>query len=221
MHFPHKPKGVIFDMDGLLIDTIPLYITAMISAGRDVGYPLSSAYVLSLVGLLGYELQNRLVQDLGAGFPIEDFLHASTKHLALLLDHGAPLKAGAADFIHHLSATGIPLAVATSLTGKEAEHHLERADLRRFFHAVVGRDAVQRSKPHPDLYLKAVSLLQLQPERCIALEDSFTGIRSAHSAGCMVIMVPDVLTPTDEIKALCVGIARNLQAVHSGFEWGQ
>ena len=213
MHFPNKPKGVIFDMDGLLIDTIPLYVTAMLAASAAVGHPLSQPYICSLTGLLGQELRDRIVQDCGSAFPIEDFGQATAKHLAVLLDEGAPLKAGAAEILGYLSSLDIPLAVATSLDTNEAERYL--GHLRQFFRAVVGRDGVQRSKPYPDVYLKAAALLQLQPPDCLALEDSFNGIKSAHAAGCMVIMVPDALMPIEEIKPLCLGSARDLPYVQA------
>jgi HAD superfamily hydrolase (TIGR01509 family) len=218
MRFPQKPEGVIFDMDGLLIDTIPIYIQAMMAAGTDVGHPVSRDYLLSLVGLLGQELQNRLSSDCGQDFPVEDFLQSTGQRLTQLLSQGAPLKKGASELIEHLHSLQIPMAVATSMKKQEAEHHLKFADLHHFFVEVVGRDEVKLSKPHPDLYLKAASYLQLQPGACVALEDSFNGIKSAYSAGCMTVMVPDVLAPTAEVESLCVGIATDLHEVKALFQ---
>jgi len=215
MKFPREPQGVIFDMDGLLIDTIPVYIEAMLAAGAEVGHPVSTDYLLSLIGLLGQELHNRLVHDFGEEFPVDDFLQKTGRHLSLILEKGVPLKPGAVELIEYLSSRDIPIAVATSMKTEEADHQLELSQLRQFFVAVVGRDQVPLSKPHPDLYLKAASLLELQPQTCVALEDSFNGIRSAHAAGCMVIMVPDVLTPTEEIESRCVAVAGNLHEVKS------
>jgi HAD superfamily hydrolase (TIGR01509 family) len=215
MQFPHKPQGVIFDMDGLLIDTIPVYVEAMTRAGIEVGHHVSRKHLLSLIGLLGQELQERLVHDWGQQFPVEDFLQNTGKHLSTILDKGAPLKKGAAELIEYLSSVAMPLAVATSMKKKDAEHQLELANLRHFFREVVGRDEVERSKPHPDLYLKAASLLGFEPHTCIALEDSFHGIRSAHRAGCMVVMVPDVLAPTEETRSLCTGVASDLYEVRT------
>jgi HAD superfamily hydrolase (TIGR01509 family) len=210
---PRRPHGVIFDMDGLLIDTIPLYIQAMTGAGAAVGHHITREYLLSLIGLLGHELQQRLVDDFGPAFPVEDYLAETGERLAQLLHKGVPLKPGATELIEYLNATGIPIAIATSMKRQEVEHQLQLAKLRHMFVAVVGRDDVPRSKPYPDLYLRAASHLGLEPDVCVALEDSFNGIRSAQAAGCMVIMVPDVLAPTPDIEALCVGVAKDLHAV--------
>jgi HAD superfamily hydrolase (TIGR01509 family) len=212
------PQGVIFDMDGLLIDTVPVYVTAMVEAGGAVGHPVSATYIRSLIGLLGAALRDRLVGDLGPAFPIDEFLQTTAARLSELFAQGVPLKPGAVDLLAHLSSRGLPLAVATSLRTQEAEQHLAQTRIRPFFQAVVGRDAVARSKPAPDVYLRAAALLGRRPQDCLALEDSFNGIRSAHAAGCMVVMVPDVLAPTPEIAALCRGVARDLGHVREVLE---
>src|SRR5688500_14084737 len=82
MIFHQKPEAVIFDMDGLLIDTIPIYVEAMTAAGVEVGHPVTPDYLYSLIGLLGSELHDRLVHDFGREFPVDDFLQITGKHLA-------------------------------------------------------------------------------------------------------------------------------------------
>ena len=218
MKLPRKPEGVIFDMDGLLIDTIPIYIQAMTEAGVEVGHPVTRGYLLSLVGLLGPELEKRLADDFGRGFPVWEFLQKAGERFAQILGEGASLKEGAAELIEHLHALQIPLAVATSMKKVEAEEQLKSTRLRHRFAEVVGRDEVKSSKPHPDLYREAASRLQLQPGACVALEDSLNGIRSAHAAGCMAIMVPDVLAPTEEMRSMCVGVASSLREVKALFK---
>jgi len=198
-------------MDGLLIDTIPTYAAAMVHAGLDVEHPVSLEYVRSLTGLLGAELKARLSADLGAGFPVAAYLTAMSVRLEPLLTAGVPLKAGAIDLLEALSGCGMPLAVATSMKRSEAMHHLEVNAISRFFLHLVGRDEVEHGKPHPDLHMEAAYRLGVAPRDCVVLEDSFNGVRAAHAAGAMTIMVPDALAPTQDIRRLCVFVISSLK----------
>jgi HAD superfamily hydrolase (TIGR01509 family) len=200
-------------MDGLLIDTIPAYVSAMVQAGDDVGHAVSKEYVLSLVGLLGAELEAQLRADFGAAFPLPAYMSAVFARLGPILDAGVPLKTGAVDLLEELARMDMPMAVGTSMNRKEALHHLNHCRVDHFFRAVAARDEVARGKPHPDVHLKAMSALGVDAPNCLILEDSFNGVRAAHATGAMVIMVPDVVTPTAEIAALCAGVASDLHQV--------
>ncbi len=213
VQLPRQPRAVIFDMDGLLIDTIPVYAAAMVQAGLDVEHPVSRQYVLSLAGLLGAELEARLTADLGTGFPVAAYFAAMSARLAPLLAAGVPLKAGAIELLEALSRQGTPLAVATSMKRSEAMHHLEANGISHYFRHVAGRDEVARGKPHPDLHLEAASRLAVAPRDCVVLEDSFNGVRAAHAAGTMTIMVPDAVAPSDDIRGLCAGVSSSLHEV--------
>ena len=200
-------------MDGLLIDTIPAYVSAMVEAGHDVGHAVSEEYVLSLVGLLGNELEAQLGADHGAAFPLAAYMRAVSARLGPILDAGVPLKRGAMTLLEALARLDMPMAVGTSMNRAEALHHLKHCRVDHFFRAVATRDDVARGKPHPDVHLKAMSSLGVEVSDCLILEDSFNGVRAAHATGAMVIMVPDVVAPTPEIAALCIGVAIDLHQV--------
>ena len=200
-------------MDGLLIDTIPAYVSAMVQAGDDVGHTVSKEYLLSLVGLMGAELEAQLQADRGAAFPLPAYMTAVFARLGPVLDAGVPLKAGALDLLEELARMEMPVAVGTSMNRKDALHHLNHCRVDPFFRAVAARDDVGRGKPHPDVHLKAMSALGVDAPDCLILEDSFNGVRAAHAAGAMVIMVPDAAAPTPEIAALCAGVAADLHQV--------
>jgi HAD superfamily hydrolase (TIGR01509 family) len=200
-------------MDGLLIDTLSAYVSAMVEAGHDVGHVVSKDYVLSLAGLLGTELEAQLRADHGAAFPLPAYMTAVFARLGPILNAGVPLKAGAMQLLDALAQSATPMAVGTSMTRAEALHHLKHCRVDHFFRAVAARDDVARGKPHPDVHLKALSALGFDARDCLILEDSFNGVRAAHATGAMVIMVPDVVAPTPEIAALCAGVAADLHQV--------
>jgi len=126
---------------------------------------------------------------------------------------GVALKAGVVELLDQLDASGLPRAVCTSSPHQTVESHLGHHDLLRRFDAVIARGDYAQGKPHPDPFLKAAEALGVAPEHCLALEDSHNGVRAAHAAGMMTIMVPDLLHATEEITALCVRIAQDLHEV--------
>jgi HAD superfamily hydrolase (TIGR01509 family) len=123
------------------------------------------------------------------------------------------LKAGLVELLDFLDDARLPRAIATSSRHEDVQHNLGIHGLLDRFETVVARGDYSRGKPHPEPFLKAAERLGVKPESCLALEDSYHGVRAASDAGMMTIMVPDLLPPTAEMKALCVGIARDLHEV--------
>jgi len=122
------------------------------------------------------------------------------------------------ELLDHLDAAGLPRAIATSSRHVDVSHHLATHALGERFHAIVAQGDYARGKPHPDPYLTAAERLGVDPAACLALEDSHNGVRAAHAAGMMTIMVPDLLDPTEEMQTLCVRIARDLHEVRELLE---
>ena len=97
--------------------------------------------------------------------------------------------------------------------GSSVAFNLLRADLRHRFPVVITRDDVEHSKPRPDIFLAAAAGLSVSPELCLAVEDSHNGVRAAHAAGMITVMVPDMMPATDEVRALCLAVLEDLHGV--------
>lgn len=215
MTLPRRPSAVVFDMDGTLHDTETIYHASLKQAVEAVGFAVTDAFCHSLIGIPGRECNVMLREHLGAGFPYDEYDRLREAYIHDALNAAMPVKTGAMELLQALSGDGMKLAVATSATRRSADRALERSGLVTYFPVVVTRDDVARGKPHPDLFMLAAERLGVHPEDCLAVEDSLHGIRAAHAAGMMPVMVPDLLTPTEEIRALCVRIALDLHEVHT------
>lgn len=204
MTLPRRPLGVVFDLDGTLIDSEALVREAHFAACHALGYTMSDAQFLSLVGMHREANDLQLRAYYGDDFPLDRFIEATRAHVG---ERAAPLKAGALELMDVLDALGAPFALATSSRRPWVERHFAAYDLDRRFRAVVTRQDVENGKPDPEPYLKASAALGLAPMQVLALEDSHAGVRSAHGAGCMTVMIPDLLSPDDEMRAKALVLA--------------
>ena len=208
-----KPiEAVLFDMDGLLIDSEAVYIEAYRDAAGETGVEMPMALCHAMVGLPRRECEILIQDHYGPKFDVEGFQTCFRRHADLRLERHVPVKAGAPELLAFLGARGLPLAVASSARAETIERNLGRAGLRGHFKAIAGRDHVERAKPHPDIYLEAARRLGAAPQRCVAFEDSNVGLTAAHAAGTMAIMVPDILPPTDEVRAKYLQVLPDLHA---------
>jgi HAD superfamily hydrolase (TIGR01509 family) len=209
-----KPvEAVLFDMDGLLLDTEALYIEAIQVAARRLGYPdMPLDLCHSTAGVTGPVRNSMIAAHYGESFSIDAFREHFSAHVRRLTQAGIPLKPGVVELLDFLGGRGLPLAVATSARRPTAENHLGKAGLLGRFSALATRDDVERTKPHPDVYLEAARRLDVAPEHCIAFEDSNIGLEAAHAAGTMAFMVPDLVQPLPESRARCLQVVPDLHA---------
>lgn len=208
-----RPAALILDMDGLLIDTERLYLEVNEAAAAQLGYVLTREQNLGMVGVAIDGCRRLLTQAHGEDFPFDRFRDLGYRLLDARMADGVPLKPGAAELVHWAQAEGMPVAVATSTRGARARHHLERVGILHRLDALVTRDDVVNAKPAPDPYLLAAERLGVPPGTALAAEDSANGVRSAAAAGVPVLMVPDLLAPTDELRALAHAVVPDLHAV--------
>lgn len=204
----------MFDMDGLLFDTEALYRDAIMVAAGELGREMPLALFHRMLGnpwptnralLLAHWGEEDAVDALRAGW--------MQAYDVLVRNGGPPLKPGVRELLDTLDALGLPRAIATSGTHEEIAHNLGANGLVGRFDTAVARGDYARGKPAPDPYLLAAARLGVHPADCLALEDSHNGVRSAAAAGTMAVMVPDLLEPTDEMRALCAAVATDLGEV--------
>lgn len=198
MNLPRKPRAVVFDLDGTLIDSEALVKEAHFAACAELGVTMTDAQFLSLVGMHREANDLQLRSYYGDDFPLETFIAATRAQVG---DRVAPLKAGAMELMDALDELALPFGLATSSRRPWVERHFNAHGLTERFRAVVTRQDVTEGKPHPEPYLYASKLLGATPMDVLALEDSYAGVASAHAAGCMTVMVPDLLAATDDTRA--------------------
>jgi HAD superfamily hydrolase (TIGR01509 family) len=213
MKLPRPPAAVIFDMDGLLFDTEAVYEEAILAAAGDAGHVMTPAIFRRMMGTTWLLNRAYLLDHYGADFPVEDFRAAWMAHFNRMIETRLALKLGVLELLDALDRLGLPRAIATSSSHRTVQRHLAKHRLVDRFPTIVAHGDYASAKPAPDPFLKAAERLRVEPRFCLALEDSYNGIRSASSAGMMTIMVPDLLEPTDEIRELCALVVQDLHAV--------
>ncbi|HVY84205.1 MAG TPA: HAD family phosphatase [Caulobacterales bacterium] len=215
MSLPRKPVAAVFDLDGTLIDSEALVRGGYLAAAPRFGIEMTDEHFLSFVGLHRDANDARLRTLYGKDFPLDDFYAQVRAHIG---DAPAPLKPGALDVLNRLDTLAVPYALATSSQRPWVDRHFEHYDLARRFRAIIARGDVEHGKPHPEPYIKAAAALGAAPEFTLAVEDSHAGVASAHAAGLMTVMVPDLLPATDEMRAKALRVLGSLNEIVSFFE---
>ncbi|WDR00436.1 HAD family phosphatase [Devosia sp. J2-20] len=206
-------QAVIFDMDGTLLDTESVFRTIVFEVCDELGFEMTDDVHLSMIGGSHERTNQLLVEAYGVAFPYTQFDHRCRIIMNERSQAGVPVKPGARELVGELRERGIPTGVATSSRNPHAQHHLGAAGLLELFDTIVTRDDVTNPKPHPEPYLTAATRLRVEPQHCLALEDSHAGVRAAHAAGMQTVMVPDLVHPSEEIRALGIAVMDSLNHV--------
>jgi HAD superfamily hydrolase (TIGR01509 family) len=212
MTLPRQTHAVILDMDGLMFDTEALYRDAAIAAAADGGHDIPIPFYLSTIGLSLDATRTAFRERCGSDFDFDRFWAAASQFREMTKLQLC-LKAGLVELLDFLDEARLPRAIATSSRHEDVAHNLGLHGLLDRFETVIARGDYARGKPHPEPFLKAAERLGVEPGSCLALEDSYHGVRAASGAGMMTIMVPDLLPPTPEMAALCVCIVPDLHEV--------
>ncbi|PTO38930.1 HAD family hydrolase [Enterococcus mundtii] len=211
-----KVNAVIFDMDGLLFDTEIVYYEASQTVADRMGFPYDKDLYLRFLGVSDEEVWANY-HTIFASFgreTVQKFIDDSYQET---LDRFAlgqvELKPGVLEFLNFLEEKDIPKVVASSNQRHVIELLLEKNNLRHRFDTIVSAENVKRAKPDPEIFLHAHAFLGTEKAETLILEDSQNGVLAAYDAGIPVIMVPDLLAPSDELAAKTTAIVSSLHEV--------
>lgn len=208
---PDDIQGVIFDMDGLLLDSERVALATVAEAATQLGLEWRPEVGLAMVGLNSKDGPAVIRRHLGEDYPTAALYDAFGRLYEAAIDAGRiPAKAGAAALLDELDRRALGRVVATSTRRSRAEPKLAAVGLLPRMHGMVCGDEVARGKPAPDIYFAAAERLGVPIERCLVLEDSNAGVRGGLAAGARVVMVPDLLQPADDVRAAQVPVAASL-----------
>jgi HAD superfamily hydrolase (TIGR01509 family) len=190
-------RAVIFDLDGVLVDSEQVWDAARRQLTADSGGRWSESATRDMMGMSSTEWSCYMHEELGVRMPPDEISAAVVERMERLYREHLPLISGAREAVERVGARW-PLGLASSANRPVIEVVLELSGLGDFFQTTVSSEEVARGKPAPDVYLEAARLLRADPALCAAVEDSSSGILSAHAAGMRVVAIPNRTFPPSE-----------------------
>lgn len=211
-------QAVIFDMDGTLIDTERVSQASWRQAARDFGITIPEDILYAFVGCSIPNAMRMIDDEFGDPAFTERLFTRRHEIFDATWEDELSLKPGAAEAVTAARERGLAVALATSSVRERAVASMRRFGLMDLFGAAVFDEDIEHHKPAPDVYLVAADHLGIEPARCVAVEDSFNGVRSGAAAGMRTIMVPDYNEPTPEIRALCAEVLTTLHELPTALD---
>lgn len=209
-------RGVIFDMDGTLLDTEKLYLRFWVEAANSLGYPMKEEHALAIRATAASVAEPLLKRLVCPEFDYHGVRALRRQMMEAYVDeHGVDPKPGMCELLKLLKSKGLRIGLATATPEWRARKYLRMVNAEQYFDAVTCADMVQRGKPAPDIYLLACERTGVLPGEALAVEDAPSGVRSAHAAGMRTVLIPDRDMPGEEITVLCHAVLPNLTAVLS------
>jgi beta-phosphoglucomutase len=212
-----KITAIVFDMDGLMLDTEPLYKAAWQQASAELGFDLDDQAYSAMIGRPNEDCERELVKRFGPAFPMPQFgARWADLWRQAVQNQGIAAKAGLTGLLSFAEEEGLATAIATSSDADYTEFTLRSAGLAGRIRTIVTGDQVAHGKPSPDIYLEAARRLGRNPAECIALEDSDAGVLAASAAGMVTLCVPDLKPPS---AAAARAASRVLASLDDAREW--
>ncbi len=197
-------KNIVFDMDGVILDSERLILTIWEYIGHEHGIPTLRDTMYKCIGVTKDKTREIMLETYGPDFPYEELRkEASQQFKDRTKKDGVPVKTGAREFIQYLKTNGWQIGLASSTLHETIQAELEFLGMYKFFDHIVSGEMVRESKPHPEIFFKACEMMGSKPEETYAVEDSKNGVRAAAMAGLKVILVPDVVLPDEDTERLC------------------
>lgn len=207
-------KGAIFDMDGLLFDTERVYQKVWQEIAEEKGVRLDSSFTRAVSGTNGAYMC-RVIEKYYHVFDGKEIMEECMGRVRERLSGHVPVKKGVFEILDFFQGKGIRMAVASSSAIGQIESNLETAGVRGYFSAVVSGMEVEHGKPAPDIFLLAAERIGCDPCRCFVFEDSENGIKAGYAAGCITVMVPDLIEASSEILPYCRMVCPDLMQAES------
>ncbi len=194
-------EAVIFDMDGVIFDSERLVYEGWKALSVKYGFDNLDEIYMKCIGVNSATCRQIYLDFYGEDFPYDKYRQERSDDYHARYSGGRlPMKAGVEELLKYLKETGYKIAIASSTRSALVKEQIEDAGLMKYFDVIVGGDQVKKSKPEPDIFLKAAELLGVKPENAYVIEDSYNGIRAAKSAHMRPIMVPDMVQPDEEMQ---------------------
>lgn len=201
-----KVKAVIFDMDGLMIDTEPVGKMLVKTSHEKYGYKITEDMFVHLIGSNEQSAKEYYYSVFGEDYPyqkIKDYRNILRNEY--FKTHPLQVKKGLYALLDDLKKKNIKLAVASSTRYERVMSNLKQIKVDHYFDVIIGGDQIEHGKPAPDIFLKAVELLAVKQEEALVLEDSKNGILASHAGNIPVICIPDLIHHSKDVLDLTIG----------------
>lgn len=207
-------RGLVFDMDGLLFDTERIVQRSWTLSGAELGYPDIGEQIYNTIGFNRKKRAAYFKNLYGENFPHDVFQEKAAAYFMEIADkEGIPVKEGVREILAFAAEHRLQVGLATSSSSEYAVENLRAAGIYEYFDGFVCGNQVTCSKPDPEIYQKACQAISVQPEEAIAFEDAPAGIESAFGAGLKAVMIPDLVSPSDEILKKVWMVKKSLSEV--------
>ena len=202
---------VIFDMDGTLIDNEEFTISSKVIEGKKIGYNISEEIAKNTLGMSTKKSKEYFKSIYGEDFPYEYFRQKRFEYIFYdIKNNGMKYKKGAIELLNYLKDNDYLIALCTSSTIRYVNEYKKYTSIFDMFNVVITGEEISKGKPDPEIFIKAMSLLNVTPQETLVIEDSNNGVLAGINSKSDVIMVPDLVEPNEEVSKHQIKIFNSL-----------